>query len=148
MKISYKCDYALKVILFMSERKNDFAHLEELSETQDIPRKFLELILLELKKGGFVESKKGPKGGYYLLKEPKDIKLGDVVRFIEGSVYPISCVDPTLPQSCKERRKCVFAPVWRKIGECINSIIDGINFQDLVIESARKRKEENLNYCI
>ena len=87
MKISYKCDYALKVILYMSENKNEFAHLEELSKTQDIPRKFLELILLELKKGGFVESKKGPHGGYYLLKEPRDISLGDVVKFKIGRAH-------------------------------------------------------------
>ena len=148
MKISYKCDYALKVILFMSENRNELAHLEELSKTQDIPRKFLELILLELKKGGFVDSKKGPNGGYFLLKDPKDISLGDVVKFIEGSVYPISCVDPSMPKSCAETRKCVFAPVWKKIGDCISSIIDGVNFKDLAVESAVKRKEENLNYCI
>lgn len=148
MKISYKCDYALKVILYMSENKSNFVHLEELSTTQDIPRKFLELILLELKKGGFVDSKKGPNGGYFLLKEPKDIMLGDIVRFIEGSVYPISCVDPSMPKSCSEGRNCVFAPVWKKIGDCISLIIDGVNFKDLALEASKQRNEENLNYCI
>lgn len=148
MKISYKCDYALKVILYMSENKSKFVHLEELSKSQDIPRKFLELILLELKKGGFVDSKKGPNGGYFLIKEPSEISLGDVVKFIEGSVYPISCVDPSQPQSCSEIRKCVFFPIWKKIGDCISLIMDGVDFKELAAEASKKRKEENLNYCI
>lgn len=148
MKISYKCDYALKIILYMSENKGEYVHLEEVSKTQDIPRKFLELIFLELKKGGFVDSKKGPHGGYFLLKEPKDILLGDVVKFIEGSVYPISCVDTSMPKSCSELKKCVFAPVWKKIGDSICSIIDSVNFKDLAVEASKKRNEENLNYCI
>lgn len=148
MKISYKCDYALKVILYMSENRKEFVHIEELSKSQDIPRKFLELILLDLKKGGFIDSKKGPKGGYFLLKEPQDILLGDVVKFIEGSVYPISCIDPGLNSNCAELRRCVFAPVWKRVGESISAIIDSINFKELAIEAAVKRKEESLNYCI
>lgn len=148
MKISYKCDYALKVILYMSENRKEYVHLEEVAKSQDIPRKFLELIFLELKKGGFVDSKKGPNGGYFLIKEPKDILLGDIVKFIEGSVYPISCVDPALPQSCLEIKKCVFAPVWKKVGDCISSIIDGVNFKDLAVEASAKRQKDTLNYCI
>ncbi len=68
MKVTYKGDYALKVILYMSLNKNSLLHLEELSKSQDIPRKFLELILLELKRGGFINSK---REGITLLKHLK-----------------------------------------------------------------------------
>ena len=132
MKITYKGDYSLKVILELACSYPDkLIHIEEISRKQDIPRKFLEQILLNLKRGGFLVSKKGAKGGYALAREPRDILLGDVVRYIEGSVYPISCVDCDGPSPCRELSGCVFAPVWRSVGDSISDIIDGINFETL-----------------
>ncbi len=148
MKISYKCDYALKIILYMSAPQNSLVHIEELSETQDIPRKFLEQILLDLKKGGFIGSKKGPNGGYYLLKTSDSILLGDIIRFIEGSVYPISCIDPGKPATCVETSKCILAPIWRRIGLSITKIIDSVNFKELAIEAEKKAGANSSNYCI
>lgn len=76
-------------------------------------------------------SKKGAKGGYSLARSPKDITLGDVIRYMEGSVYPISCVDCDNPSPCRELSSCVFAPVWREVGDSISHIIDSINFETL-----------------
>ena len=132
MKITYKGDYSLKVILELAcSYPEKLVHIEEISRKQDIPRKFLEQILLNLKRGGFLESKKGAKGGYTLARAPKDIILGDVVRFIEGSVYPISCIDCNKPSLCAEIPDCVFAPIWKEVGDSISKIIDGINFETL-----------------
>lgn len=133
MKISYKCDYALKIILDLSfYYQKELISIKDISQRQDIPKKFLEQILLELKKGGFLNSKKGPNGGYSLAKSPEDIILGDVIRYIEGSVYPISCIDRESPTECSELCECVFAPIWRDVGDAITEIIDGINFKDLM----------------
>lgn len=132
MKITYKGDYSLKVVLELACSYPDrLVHIEEISRKQDIPRKFLEQILLNLKRGGFLVSKKGAKGGYSLARAPKNITLGDVIRFIEGSVYPISCIDCELPSPCDELSACVFAPVWKAVGDSITSIIDGVNFETL-----------------
>lgn len=132
MKISYKGDYALKIILDLSMYyPNELVSIVDLSKRQDIPKKFLEQILLDLKKGGFLQSKKGPNGGYSLAKSPENITLGDIVRYIEGSVYPISCIEPVNPSDCKDKTCCVFAPVWVEVGDAITSIIDGITFQEL-----------------
>ena len=96
MNISYKGDYSLKIILDLTFYYPDtMVHIEDISKRQDIPRKFLEQILLQLKRGGFVESKKGPNGGYFLAVAPKDILLGDVIRFVEGPIHPVSCIDKT-----------------------------------------------------
>lgn len=133
MKISYKGDYALKIVLDLSMfYPNELVSIVDLSKRQDIPKKFLEQILLDLKKGGFLQSKKGPNGGYSLAKSPEEIKLGDIVRYIEGSVYPISCIEPDNPTSCKDKACCVFAPVWVEVGDAITSIIDGITFKELL----------------
>lgn len=133
MKISYKGDYSLKVILDLSFHYNkEMVSIVDLAKRQDIPKKYLEQILLELKKGGFLQSKKGPRGGYSLAREPEFITLGDVVRYIEGSVYPISCIDPAGPSECLEKNLCVFAPVWKEVGDAISGIIDNITFADLM----------------
>ncbi|MCF6239980.1 MAG: Rrf2 family transcriptional regulator [Bacteroidales bacterium] len=142
MKISYKCGYSLKVILDLSVHYPDkLLSIKELAVRQDIPKKFLEQILLDLKKGGFVDSRKGPKGGYFLVRTPGDILLGDVIRHIEGTVYPIPCIDPDKPTKCDERISRFFIPIWLDIGNTITKIIDSINFEDLKqrhLESLKK----------
>ncbi|MCP3932063.1 MAG: Rrf2 family transcriptional regulator, partial [Bacteroidetes bacterium] len=83
----------MKIILYLSNiYPEGTAHIKQIAESQDIPKKFLEQVLLLLKKGGFVQSKQGPKGGYFLARAPEEIYLGEVVRFLEGSIHPISCI--------------------------------------------------------
>ena len=138
MKISYKDDYALKVILDLARHYPDeIVRIEELSQRQDIPKKFLEQILLSLKNGGFVQSKRGPKGGYHLARNPKEIFLGEVVRYMSGSVYPIACIDPVVKHHCDFKPRCVFAPIWRKVGDQISEVIDPISFANLVEQESK-----------
>ncbi|MBN2657778.1 MAG: Rrf2 family transcriptional regulator [Spirochaetales bacterium] len=132
MKITYKGDYSLKVVLELAcHYPENLVHIEEIANRQDIPRKFLEQILLNLKRGGFLVSRKGARGGYALARPPRDITLGEVVRYIEGSVYPISCIDCEAPSPCNELAACVFAPVWQSVGDAISDIIDNVNFEKL-----------------
>ena len=92
MKITYKGDYSLKTMLDLSMHYNKgVLPIQELAKKGDIPNKFLEQILLTLKKGGFVESKRGIDGGYFLARPPETITVGEVVRFIEGPIEPIAC---------------------------------------------------------
>lgn len=143
MKISYKGDYSLKVILDLSMHyPHSLVSIQELSTRQDIPKKFLEQILLDLKKGGFLMSKKGPKGGYALAKSPESIILGDVIRFIEGSVYPVSCIDPVHPTECRDKPNCLFSTIWIEVGDAISSIIDNISFKEL--KDRREAQDKSL----
>lgn len=149
MKISYKGDYALKVILDLSNNYSEgLVHIEEIANRQDIPRKFLEQILLELKKGGFIQSKKGANGGYFLARRPKEISLGEVIRFIEGTTYPISCIDPTAPKTCAETNRCVFYPIWQKIGSRVTSMVDNVNFEQLREEDLIIKGKSVITYNI
>ncbi len=131
MKITYKGDYALKVILDLAVNYGDgLVTIHELAKRLDIPIKFLEQILLDLKKGGFVESRRGKIGGYLLAKPPEQIKLGQVIRFIEGPIEPIACVERNY-SGCSDVYKCIFRKIWQDVAEATSHIIDEISFEDL-----------------
>lgn len=136
MHITYKGDYALKTILDLAlHYGNSPITIHELARRADIPIKFLEHILLDLKRGGFVESRRGKIGGYLLSRHPAKIKLGEVIRFIDGSVEPIACVKKSY-RGCTDINRCVFRGIWEKVTEATSRLIDNITFDDLV----KKRK--------
>ena len=91
--LSKKTQYAFKALTFMAERKKEGPVLiAEISKRKKIPLKFLENILLELKKAGLLDSKKGKGGGYFFKVEPADIRLAQVMRLIEGPIALLPCV--------------------------------------------------------
>jgi Rrf2 family protein len=146
MKITYKGDYALKTILDLAAHfGNGPVVINDLSRRLDIPTKFLEQILLNLKRGWFVESKRGKIGGYSLAKEPAKITLGEVVRFIEGPIEPIACVDKKY-SGCRDASNCVFRGIWGQVGSSTAKIIDNITFEDLLKRS--KKTSRVFNYQI
>ena len=113
--------------------------IPDLAKRADIPIKFLEQILLELKKGRFVESRRGKVGGYLLSRPPAKITLGEVVRFIDGPIEPIACARDGY-KGCGDLHGCVFKEIWSQISEYTSGIIDRINFEDLAIKSHKPKE--------
>ncbi|EKD38453.1 MAG: BadM/Rrf2 family transcriptional regulator [uncultured bacterium] len=149
MQISYKTDYSLKIILYLSGCYPDgTAHIKQIADAQDIPKKFLEQILLLLKKGGFVASKQGPRGGYFLTKDPAEIAVGDVIRFVEGPIHPISCIAPGAEESCSFASTCVFRDIWLDVETAIANVIDTISFSDLLEREKKKRGQVAIDFQI
>jgi Rrf2 family protein len=146
MKITYRTDYALKTILELALHygQEPAATITELSERLDIPVKFLEQILLDLKRGGFVESRRGKVGGYLLAKAPSQIKLGEVIRFLEGDIEPIACVNKHYA-GCQDTAKCVFRGIWQEVDSITAGIVDNINFEDLVNKANKNRSALTYN---
>lgn len=139
MKITYKGDYAVKTLLFLSLHYGEGpVSIHELAFGYDMPNKFLEQVLLDLKRAGFVNSKRGKVGGYFLAKHPSQIKLGEVVRFIDGPIEPVACVDNKY-KGCRDIHICVFRDVWCDVTKAISRVIDNITFEDLV----KKIKKNN-----
>jgi Rrf2 family protein len=132
MKITYKGDYALKTILDLALHYGKSpVTIPELARRADIPIKFLEQILLDLKRGGFVESRRGKVGGYLLAVHPSRIKVGDIIRFIDGPIEPIACVDKKY-HGCNDIYKCIFRNIWQQVAKNTSGVIDNITFEDLV----------------
>ncbi len=134
MKVSYKGDYALKAMLDLAlHYEAELVSSHDLAKRIDAPLKFLEQVLLELRKGGFIESRRGKVGGYLLSKPPGKITLGEVIRYVDGSTDPIACLKEKY-SNCADIKKCVFKKVWHKVAEATSAIVDNVTFADLVAD--------------
>jgi len=101
--LSKKTKYGLKALSYLARQKTNVPVLiSEISETENISKKFLESILLTLKKSGFVASKKGKGGGYYLLKSPAEVKISSVIRVLEGPIAMLPCVSLNFYERCDD----------------------------------------------
>lgn len=131
MKITYKGDYALKAMLDLAlHYEQDVITIHDIAERIDAPVKFLEQILLDLKKGGFIESRRGKVGGYLLARSPQQITVGEVVRFIDGPLEPIACIKQGYTD-CTDTYRCVFRKIWQDVAEATSIIVDSITFAEL-----------------
>ncbi|MFH0764372.1 MAG: Rrf2 family transcriptional regulator [Candidatus Omnitrophota bacterium] len=141
MKITYKGDYALKALFQLALEYNEggIVSITEIAKPGDMPTKFLEQILLTLRKGGFVKSKRGINGGFFLARRPKDITVGEIIRFIEGPIEPISCISEEHYKGCKDVACCIFRDVWKEVGDAISVVIDTLTFEELVLRYKEKR---------
>lgn len=119
--MSKKCKYALKALRCLSQSKLTVTRSADIANKENIPKKFLETILLELKTHGFVGSKQGKEGGYFLLKNAQEIKISEVYRLFDGAIallpcasekYYQACDDCTHPESC--RMRLVFTEIRNK----------------------------------
>jgi Rrf2 family protein len=101
MKLSTKGEYASRAMLELALKYDRGPqHIVKISRAQAIPQRFLEQILLLLKRAGYLKSKKGPKGGYYLAKSPAEINVAEVIRVLEGPLAPIDCVSVMAHEPC------------------------------------------------
>ena len=124
MKISKKTDYALRALFAIAELKDNSISIRELSENTDVPRRFLENIMLEMNKAGFVKSTTGRYGGYTLARNANEITLGEVIRYFEGMIAMISCVSVSSYEACSQESKCYFRRVFLNIRNLTAQILD------------------------
>lgn len=101
--LSKKTKYGLKALAYLGARKdNQPVQIAEIAEQENISQKFLESILLSLRKTGFLGSKKGKGGGYYLIKNPDEILMTDVMRILEGPISMVPCVSLNFYEKCND----------------------------------------------
>lgn len=135
MVLSKKAKYALKALIYLSKLpENEPALISEISEREHIPKKFLEQILLELKKHFYLHSRRGKEGGYYLSKSPSQIYVGHVIRLIDGPLAPVSCVSKLGYKPCEEcidEKTCEIHHVMKKVRDATCDILDNINLDEM-----------------
>ena len=134
--ISNKTKYGLNSLFYLGQRYNKGPVLiADLARDENIPKKFLELILLNLKNQGLLESKKGKGGGYQLARHPSEIMIGQAIRILEGPLAPVSCVSQSAYKPCKEckdEHHCGIRLIMKDVREAISNILDKTSLTDVL----------------
>lgn len=132
MKISTKGRYALRLMLDLAlNNTGECITIKSIASRQEISEKYLEQIITILSRSGFVKSTRGAQGGYRLSKEPKDYTVGMILRAIEGSLAPVSCLDDD-PNECIRANTCATLTLWQELNDAINQVLDNTTLADLV----------------
>ncbi|MBI3735818.1 Rrf2 family transcriptional regulator [Candidatus Sumerlaeota bacterium] len=128
MRISKKCDYALRALFTLVEYyERAPIPIKELARRNDVPKRFLEHIMLDLKAMGWVRSVAGKNGGYLLAKSPENITMGQVVRCFDGILAPIGCVSVSHHERCSQEPLCRFRRVFLDIRNLTVRLMDRSN---------------------
>jgi Rrf2 family protein len=137
MTVSAKCYYALRAVYALAEHKGQAPmKANEIAEQQHIPIKFLEVILSQLKGGGYVTSRRGVEGGYLLARPADKLRVGEIIRFIDGPIAPVDCVSVSQPKECEYPGQCPFFGFWGRVRQAISDVVDCTTFADLIKETA------------
>lgn len=131
MLISTRGRYALRVMIDLAEQPGDiYVPLKDIAQRQNISRKYLESIMTVLSKNDMVEGIHGKGGGYRLSKEAEDYRVGDILRLMENSLAPVSCLEEDA-DPCERAAECKTLPMWTKLFHMINEYFDGITVAEL-----------------
>jgi Rrf2 family protein len=133
--LSKRAKYALKALLALADHPRDEPmRIADLAREEQIPPKFLELILLVLKHHGVLQSRKGKGGGYLLARDPKDIYLGQIVRMFDGPLAPVPCASQTAYVPCADCRSeavCGVRLAMKAVRDATARVLDGTSLASL-----------------
>ncbi|MGI6554167.1 MAG: RrF2 family transcriptional regulator [Bacillota bacterium] len=144
MKLSTRAEYGLRAMFELARHYGQGPiPLRSIAEEQGISENYLEQLIAVLRRSGLVESIRGPQGGYLLAYPPEAIKVGDVVRVVEGPIAPMGCVnEDNQSEVCGRAGTCASRVIWRKVRDSINEVLDGYYLSDMVREAERLCKPE------
>jgi len=132
--LSKKSQYAFKALIYLTEKyKHGPVLISEISKKKKIPLKFLENILLELKKADILDSKKGKGGGYFLKKDPAKVKVADIVRLVNGPIAMLPCVSLYFYERCKncDEKQCGLHDLMIEVRDASLNILENRSLKDL-----------------
>ena len=149
MRLTKRGEYGLRALIDLGlaqEIGRPMLQIPELAKKENIPIKFLEQILVELKEHGFLDSKRGKNGGYFLKKPMDTIRIGDVVRRMEGPLAPIPCVSQNFYErcSCPDEAHCGLRMLMLDVRNAIASILDQYTLAQTVEVTLRKLRRDGL----
>jgi Rrf2 family cysteine metabolism transcriptional repressor len=133
MRISSRCEYGLRAMVFLASREGRPVPLPEIAAGEGIPGPFLERILARLRENGLVRATRGVAGGYQLARPPGDIAVGDVVTALEGPLSLVGCVPDD--GGCDRVDSCASRVVWRRLDSAISGALNSITLEDLTREA-------------
>ena len=143
MKISTKGRYALRLMIDLAQHDaGGYIPLRDISRRQEISAQYLEQIVVQLSRAGFVTSTRGAQGGYQLARHPSEYTVGDILRITEGSLAPVACLEHE-PIDCARANECITLDFWRGLYDVINQYVDSVTLDELV-----SNEKNTLNFSI
>ncbi len=148
MRIPKKCQYALRAVFELALREpGKPVKIHQIAGAQDIPPRFLEAILNQLRHAGFVDSRRGSEGGYMLARAAENLTVGEIIEYIQGPIF-------VAPDAGKAAQKSTFfgdeafKKLWQEVNNAVSEVYQNKTFADLVEFEQAKRKQCVPNYCI
>ncbi len=140
--LTSRAKYAVRASLVMAELKaeNGWTSAADLAEAADVPRKFLEAILSQLREGGLVESRRGPAGGHRLVAPPENVSVADIIRVIDGPLAMTPCASATAFRACDDCEAvetCRLRHLMRRARDAVASVLENCSLAGLVGEDAK-----------
>ena len=145
MKVSAKSRYALHLMLSLALHEEQNLSVKTVAAMEGISEKYLEQVIPVLVRCGYVKSVRGARGGYHLTRSPDEYTVGMILRAVEGSIAPVSCLDDEVNQ-CTKCKECVTLDLWEQVDRAIANVVDHVTLADLVdkqhrIESRCRREK-------
>jgi Rrf2 family protein len=149
MQLSKRCEYALRALIDLGiahDQGRAVLPIRELAAHEELPVKFLEQILLQLKEAGYLTSTRGKSGGYALRKRMSQIQMGDVVRLVDGPLAPIHCVSKTAyaPCTCPDEAHCGLRMLMQNVRNAVSDILDGATLADVVGGTLKRLRRDRV----
>ncbi len=149
MKLSTKSRYGLRAIFDMAYHAGNMpCQIKDISRRQKISPRYLEQIFQDLKKGGLLNSRRGPQGGYTLAKEPEEVTVRDVIEAAEGEVFLVACTarSKTCQDECEFDNQCVTQKIWAEANNRLNDYFGSLTLKDLCTMGKEMGLEKELDH--
>ena len=154
MRLSTKSRYGVRAIFDIAYHSEGLeTQVKDISRRQEISPRYIEQIFQKLKKAGIISSKRGPTGGYFLVKRPDEITVGEIIRVTEGGIDPVLCLDTEDPgQPCGRSKECVTRIIWNEAGNRLKEYFDSVTIRDLCEKAQemgiKKELDQRFTYYI
>lgn len=144
MKISTKGHYGVQAMFDLAQHYGEGPiSLKSVAERQGLSEHYLEQLIAGLRKAGLVKSVRGAQGGYILSRDPAEIKVGDIVRVLEGPIAPVECVSEEDSEQCMKAEFCITKNVWEKVKDSIEEVLDSISLADMCKDAENAKMNKN-----
>jgi Rrf2 family cysteine metabolism transcriptional repressor len=147
VRLSAKGEYGVRAMVYLAlNYENGPVPLRAISQSENISQHFLEQIFAILRREGLIKSTRGAKGGYTLAHLPQHVYVGDIIRALEGPLFPVDCLSEDgqadKNRRCNKTEDCLVRNVWEKLREHIDNLLDNISLQDMLDWSIENKKAE------
>ncbi len=142
--LTMKCKYALRALCALANAHPERVQARQIAAVADVPEKFLEAILVELRKAGIVASKRGVQGGHALARPPERIMVGDIIRTLDGPLAPIRCASVTAYRACSdcpEPEACALRVLMGDVRDAMSEVVDNRSLQQLAADTQRLHRK-------